>query len=490
LWRAPTGSRYVMPVNGLVARYETLTRRAQLFLLVALPIGLRAVLLPFVADFEADAYARMQLTEHLADALRHHGPLLPAMYIPVWPPAWHLTCALFELVWPSAYYVPKVLSAIFGGLTPVLVYALARRISGEVAPALLAWALVALAPLEVLYATSGMSEAFYGFWFVLAALAFVYAERDNAWLLVSAAALIPPSLTRFDGWILLPALVPLAVWQGRARLSIALGAFALVAAAPIAWFALDWQVTGKPLAFLAAHRAYVEHFYATYAFHDLYKDRGPIGFAFHLGCLLATLGVFTTVIGLRAAWRERGRDARGLAAWMAIVFLYLFAMWILRRQMGWRRHYLALGACLAVFAAIGLCRLGRRRALALLAADFLFVLASSAPFLYVPRRFLQASSFLKTHPGRIYVDEPAVRLMLADPGRIVSDAPRGTPAELVGWLAAHDVHWVVFSNVDYSPLGEIFPWMKEGGERSPFSRAFDPPSNRWPLPRLTVYRID
>jgi hypothetical protein len=478
-----------MSMNGLVARVSALSPRARLALLIALPILLRAALVPFVADFEADAYARMQLTASLADALRRHLPLAGAMYVPVWPPAWHLTGALVELAWPSAYYVPKLLAALFGGLTPVLVYALARRISGELAPSLLAWLIVTVAPLEVLYATSGMSEAFYGFWFVLAALAFVHAERDNQWLLVAALALVPPSLTRFDGWILLPALVPFAWLQRRTRPTTAIGAFVIVALVPLAWFALDFYVAKRPLSFLAAHRAYVEHFYATYQFHDLYANRGPLGWTFHLACLATTMGVFTAVIGVRTAMREHGRDARALAGWIAITFAYLLAMWILRRQMGWRRHYLALGACLAVFAAIGFVRLGRRRAIAFLVADFLLVLATSAPFVYVPRRFQQAASFLRAHEGRIYSDEPGVRLMTGGE-RFVSDAPRVTPAELIAWLKARDVRWVVFSNVDYSPLGEVFPWMKDGLDRPPFVRAFDPPSNRRPLPLVTVYRLD
>src|SRR5262249_53835616 len=160
--------------------------------------------------------------------------------------------------------------------------------------------------------------------------------------------------------------------------------------------ALNWRVAGAPLAFLTAHRAYVAHFYATYKFHDLYANRGPLGVTFHLCCLAATTGVFTLVVGVRTALRERGRDARALAWWIAIGFFCLLAMWILRRQMGWRRHYLALGACLAVFAAIGFCRMSRRSALVLVMADFLLVLATSAPFVYVPRRYQQVASFLRS----------------------------------------------------------------------------------------------
>jgi len=459
--------------------------------LLLLPIALRLVLVPFVADFEADAYSRMLSIESLADALRQQRPLLAAMYIPVWPPAWHLVCAVAELGWPNAYLVPKVLAALFGGATPLLVWSLARRLAGE-REALWAWLIVAVAPLEVLYATSGMSEAFYGFWFVLAALAYLRADRGNAWLLVAAAALVPAALSRFDGWILLPALAPMAWAQRRASVLVGLGAWAIAAIAPLGWLALDWRVAGRPLAFLAAHGAYLEHFYRTYNFHALYHDRGPLGWAFHAACLVGTMGLFTLFLGVREAvrGRNRGRDARALALFIAVAFGWLLLMWIFRRQMGWRRHYLALGACLAPFAAIALCRLPRRRAMLLLGADLLLVLATSAPFTYVPRRFAQAASFLRGQPGRVYTDEPGVRLLLGDRARIVSDAPPHLrPDELEAWLRAREVRWVVFSAVDYSPLGEELPWMRDGESRAPYALAFHPPSSRPPLPRLEVYQL-
>src|SRR5205823_6343853 len=101
--------------------------------------------------------------------------------------------------------------------------------------------------------TSGMTESFYGFWFLLAALCLVRARRDNLWLLAAAAALLPPSLTRFDGWILLPALVPLAWWQRRAGLLVGAGALAILALAPGSWLALNYAVTGNPISFLSTH---------------------------------------------------------------------------------------------------------------------------------------------------------------------------------------------------------------------------------------------
>ena len=455
-----------------------------------MPLLWRLALLFFVQDFEADAYARMQLAAQLAEAIRQGKPFWPALYVPVWPPCWQLLCAGVELLLGNAYFVPKILAAIFGGLTPVVVFALARRISAEPRAWWLSWLMATLAPLHVLYSTSGMSEAFYIFWFLFAAWLFLCADTGNRWLILSALALLPGALTRFDGWILLPALVPLALWQKRASLSTALLALAVAGLGPILWFALVWRVTGDPRSFLVEHTRYVRHFYQTYKLHDLYANRGPLGLGFHLLVLLSSTGALAVVGGVVAVRQRQQRDARGLCAWLLVALVYLEAMWLIKRQVGWRRHYLGIGLGLYPFVASWLVGLERRTAALLVGADLLFVLATSAPFAYVPRRFAQAAAFVKPRDGRVYTDEPGVRIISQLPAeRLVSDAPRLDPAAETAWLEAHDVRWVVFSEVDYSPLGEVYPWMKSAGEVAPFHLAYTPPSNHAPLPRVLVYEL-
>jgi hypothetical protein len=126
----------------------------------------------------------------------------------------------------------------------------------------------------------------------------------------------------------------------------------------------------------------------------------------------------------------------------------------------------------------------------LVAVDLLLVLATSAPFAYVPLRFSQTATFLRHHPGRVYTDEPGIRVMLADSSRVVADAPRLPPQEMHAWLRQQRVRWVVYSEVDYSPLGDSFPWMRQRESHSPFSLTFVAPSNRWPLPGVYVYALD
>jgi hypothetical protein len=102
-----------MVSTGAVARFQALSSSRRLALLALAPILLRLALVPLVADFEADAYSRMLWTQTLAEALRRHAPLLPAMYIPVWPPAWHFVGAVVEqpvtgeLLWRPWWRCPE-----------------------------------------------------------------------------------------------------------------------------------------------------------------------------------------------------------------------------------------------------------------------------------------------------------------------------------------------------------------------------------------------
>lgn len=483
-------STAVSPLAGLEDR-PALSRK---LILLSVPILLRLLLVPFLQDFEADAYTRMELSAEIAEAIAQHRSVLSALYRPLWPPFWHILCALVELCWRDAYYVPKVLSALFGGLTPYLVYALSQRAGYGPRAAWLSWALVSLAPLHIAYSTSGMTEAFYGFWFLLSALLFLRAAPDNLWLLGSAAALLPAALTRFDCWIMLAALVPMALWQRRSTLLVAALSLILLAAGPLLWFALTARMTGHPLAFLPMHGAYVEHFYQTYKFHELFHDRGPLGFLFQMGAIVLTMGIAITAWGVRGAVSAstRGRNPRALAWWLLVSFVYLFVMWIMRRQVGWRRHYLAIGCGLAVFAGAAMLDARRRLVSWVLLFDLLVLGPTSAAFSYVPRRYAQAAEFLSQQPGKmkIYCDEPGVRLMSHLPrDRFVFSAPSGSADTVTAWLRAREVRWVVYVEVDYSPLGELFPWMRERGERAPFALAFDPPSNLRPLQRLYVYEL-
>lgn len=463
--------------------------RAHKALLVLAPVALRAVLVFLVDDFDADGYARVQIAEDLAAAVRAGTATWASLYVAVWPPAWHVACAAANLLGVDAYYGAKLLSALFGGLTAVVAWALARRLGARPRTAWLAWGLVAVSPLHVLYSASAMTEAFYGFWFLLAAYCFVRADRGNGWLVACAAALLPAALTRFDVWILLPALPLLALVQRRTSVAGAVAVAPLFALGPILWFALNVAARGEPFAFAGVHAEYVRHFFQ---FHRVYADRGLVGTGVHLAFIAGAAGAATVALGAWALFRRRGRDARALAAIVGLAFGWLLVLWIVRKQIGWRRHYLAIGLALVAMAPFALEEVRRRRlALALVVLDLVALTAVDVWMARAPRRLRAAADFVAAKGGVVYCDEPGVRVLSRLPRARFVDGwamPR-TQDGFFAHLAAHDVRWVVFADVDYSALPDLFPALRGGApELGPLRLAYTPPAMP-PLPKLYVYAV-
>lgn len=453
------------------------------------PVLLRLALVPFVDDPDADGYSRALIARDLAAAVRDGHATWGSLYVAVWPPAWALLCAAVDLLGADPYLGPKALSAIFGGLTAVLCHPLARRLGAPPRTARLAWLLATVSPLHVLYSSTAMTEAFYGFWFLLACLAFLRAERDNRWLYVAALALVPAGLTRFDAWILFPVVPLLALRQRRASLGTAAAATAILALVPLAWAALNQAARGHPLAFLGTHGEYVAHFFAQ---NPAYADRGLAGAGLHLGAMLTAVGATVTGLAILGFVRVKGREARALLVLVGVTLAWLLVLWALRKQAGWRRYYLATGLPLTVMAALAIGTLRRPRpALALVALELLVLTGVDAWMARWPARLRQTAAFLATADGTVLTDEPGVELLARlPPDRVVDtlEMPR-TRAGALEFLRARGVRWVVFSDVDYSPLPEVFPRLREARDDPPLRLAFRSSVVR-PLPQILVYRVD
>ena len=159
------------------------------------------------------------------------------------PPLYPLFLALVYAVWGYSHLAVKVVQALVGAGTVVLVWALVRRLQPDAAPLAGVLALV-YGPLVAICAEV-MSETLFCFWIVLAAWALVAAEGRRHYLLLAGAAIGLAALTRPVGLLWLPAFAAVAVWRGRGAglRQCAWVAVALVAViAP--WSARNAQVHG------------------------------------------------------------------------------------------------------------------------------------------------------------------------------------------------------------------------------------------------------
>jgi hypothetical protein len=165
-----------------------------------------------------------------------------------WLPLYQFISAVINMFVGNGFYTGKVVSAIFGIGSCVLVYNITLRLTAHRAAALLSFALIALNPLHIFYSASAMTDVPHAF-FVLASLYFVL---RHGWILAAVFAALA-GLTRVESWMFL-ALLPLIQFVRERRISfVALG---ILLVPPLFWFYISWKATGDWLACFKARQQY------------------------------------------------------------------------------------------------------------------------------------------------------------------------------------------------------------------------------------------
>jgi hypothetical protein len=200
--------------------------------------------------YYGDAEAHLNIARSLVDS-RTPGPdQIGTVWLPI-PHVLMLPMAAVDWMWRSGV-AGSIASAACMAAAAVFLFCATVLVSGSRPAAWLAAGLFALNP-NVLYLGSiPMSEApaMVGFFGLL--LATVQFGRTGSWSAVAAAALFSNwlSLTRYEGWFLIPFVAAyLFVAGGRRRWAAALVFLAVGAAGPLAWLAHNWWYTGNALDF-------------------------------------------------------------------------------------------------------------------------------------------------------------------------------------------------------------------------------------------------
>lgn len=171
----------------------------------------------------------------------------------VWLPLPHLLMLPFVRVeeWWRTGLAGSIPSGACFVLATAFLYAAARRILDSRAGAAAAVLVFALNP-NVLYLQSiPMTESFYfaGFFGLLYAMAW-YARTGSVWaVLLAGAASNAASLTRYEGWFLIPFAALFFAFAGRRRLLMGVVFGGVASAAVLAWLAHNWWYYGDALAF-------------------------------------------------------------------------------------------------------------------------------------------------------------------------------------------------------------------------------------------------
>src|SRR6266404_532966 len=165
-----------------------------------------------------------------------------------WLPLFQFVSAVVNVFLRNGFYAGKIVSALFGVGSCLLVYNITLRLTASTKAALVGFALIALNPLHITYSASAMTDVPHAF-FVLASL---YFALQRGWVLAAIFAALA-GLTRVESWMFI-ALIPAIQFLRERRISIT--AFFILIIPPLFWFYISWKATGNWLACFVQRQYY------------------------------------------------------------------------------------------------------------------------------------------------------------------------------------------------------------------------------------------
>jgi len=194
-----------------------------------------------------DAYVYIRVIGEMSTKMSNGTFGLTDLY-GFWLPLYQLISAVVNVFLRNGFYAGKIVSAVFGIGSCLLIYSIVLRLTARPQAALLGFLLIALNPLHITYSASAMTDVPHAF-FVLASLYFVL---KRGWVLAAIFAALA-GLTRVESWMFL-ALIPAIQLLRERRISIT--ALLILIIPPLFWFYISWKAAGSWLACFAARQQY------------------------------------------------------------------------------------------------------------------------------------------------------------------------------------------------------------------------------------------
>ncbi|HEY6402359.1 MAG TPA: phospholipid carrier-dependent glycosyltransferase, partial [Blastocatellia bacterium] len=238
---APVGARFIG---------RSFSLWAGLLLISGVPRVLGAFLLP---NAFGDAYSYLEYIEAMRAKMAAGTFALKDLH-GFWFPLYQLVCAVPSLLFGHTFYVAKLVSALCGMGVCLLVYQISLRLTDHRPLSLLAFMLVALNPLHILYSSTSMTDIPHGF-LVMASLYFALEKRWNVAAVFAAGA----GFTRIESWMLI-ALLPALQFLFQRRVSPA--AIGIMFVPPLFWLYICWKATGSAMAYFEIRNRYLADYIA------------------------------------------------------------------------------------------------------------------------------------------------------------------------------------------------------------------------------------
>ncbi|SRR6266436_371377 len=437
----------------------------------------------FLPNAFGDAYVYIRVIGEMSTKMSNGTFALTDLY-GFWLPLYQVIAGVANIFIRNGFYAGKIVAALFGIGSCLLIYGITLRLTASHVAALLGFLLIALNPLHITYSASAMTDVPHAF-FVLASLYFVL---QRGWVLAAIFAALA-GLTRVESWMLL-ALIPAIQLIRERRISIA--ALFILALPPLFWFYISWKATGNWLACFVARQQY----------HDWLLVMNPALAHFSLASglrdsaiLIISTGIAVMISAFVAGWillksfhlslfrLGLPQDLRSILAPLVLFFAFLILLltaYLTHQQpMIFPRYGLilfSLGIPILIWTTLRLTQqkpLWARRILvsviALCVFDASVQLVGSVGSLNQTAAQRAVGDYLHAHfdpnsNATVFSDEGTATVMSGIPEEkflTSSDAPRDR-AGFVAFLKEKHVEYLVFVNKIDSTPAKLFPELKTG----------------------------
>src|SRR4030095_14479688 len=251
-----------------------------------------------------DAYSYLEAIEAMRSKMAD-GTFAIKDLLGFWLPMYQFICATGSLLFGHTFYVAKLVSALCGTGACLLVYQISLRLTNHRPLSWLAFAMVSLNPLHILYSSSALTDIPHSF-LVTASLYFALEKRWKTAAVFAAAA----GFMRIESWMLI-VLLPALQFLFQRRVS--LGALCIMIVSPLLWFYVCREATGSVMAYFETRNHYVAGYVAanpavtTVSSQRLILDWKRLifstNFAVLCSCLAAALMIVKMTIRRKIDWR-------------------------------------------------------------------------------------------------------------------------------------------------------------------------------------------
>jgi len=448
------------------------------------PRILAAFLLP---NEEVDPYAYVQAIDMMRASMVG-GSFSISELFGFWLPLYQFVCALISTVVGNPLYVAKVFSAVCGTGVCILVFAISLQLTANRMVSFLAFALIALNPIHIMYSAFSMSDVPHAF-LVMCSL---YWAVKNRWV-VAAGFAAAGGLMRPESWLFI-GLLPALQWLLHRRVSLI--AFLLTLSAPLVWLYISWSATGNPLEYFKVRNDYISDVlaanpdYAAFSQSQIIANLQTLLYSTGHAVLIACLITGWLVIkGIGRPTREHLSSSPALVVTVAYFFSslgFLLVVYFTKNQPAiYARYCLVLFALgLPVLASIFLTAMKWKPAWTLKFSVLLAVLCIW-PLVFQVRdggtyinqvgqkrivaRYLK-DKFHSDSNLRVFCDDDTVRLLAgvsADTFRNSSDSPVDAKSFLE-YLKANRIEYLVYERRDGSAAEKLFLDLGEEGIKEHF----------------------